>query len=67
MENARIITLEETIAHQAQQIEDLSGEIAKQWKVIDRLSRKLDILSEHYQDLEDQMSGPPQPTKPPHY
>lgn len=67
MQDARIIAMEETIAHQSQQIEELSAEIAKQWKMIDRLSRNLEMLSEHYQDLEDQLSGPPSATKPPHY
>lgn len=67
MNEDRIVKLEELVAHQAQQIEDLSGELAKQWKIIDRLTRQLNQLSEHYADLDDQLDGPPATTKPPHY
>lgn len=66
MDENRIVKLEELVAHQTQQIEDLSDQLAKQWNTIDKLSRTLDDLSEHYADLEEQM-GAPAATKPPHY
>ena len=66
MDENRIVNLEELIAHQSQQIEDLSDQLAKQWTTIDKLTRKLDDLSEHYADLEEQV-GAPAATKPPHY
>ncbi len=66
MDENRIVKMEELIAHQSQQIEDLSDQLAKQWTSIDKLTRKLDDLSEHYADLEEQV-GAPAATKPPHY
>lgn len=66
MDENRIVKMEELIAHQSQQIEDLSDQLAKQWTHIDKLTRKLDDLSEHYADLEEQV-GAPTATKPPHY
>ncbi|MEO9458477.1 MAG: SlyX family protein [Lentilitoribacter sp.] len=66
MDENRIVKMEELIAHQSQQIEDLSDQLAKQWTNIDKLTRKLDDLSEHYADLEEQV-GAPAATKPPHY
>ncbi|MEP4343870.1 MAG: SlyX family protein, partial [Lentilitoribacter sp.] len=53
MDENRIVKMEELIAHQSQQIEDLSDQLAKQWTNIDKLTRKLDDLSEHYADLEE--------------
>lgn len=66
MDKNRLVTLEELVAHQSQQIEELSDQLAKQWKVIDRLTHKLDDLSDHYSGLDDQV-GVPAATKPPHY
>ncbi|MEW7007369.1 MULTISPECIES: SlyX family protein [unclassified Lentilitoribacter] len=66
MDENRVVTLEELVAHQSQQLEELSDQLAKQWKIIDKLTNKLADLSEHYSDLEDQISGPAV-TKPPHY
>lgn len=67
MNEDRIVKLEELVAHQSQQIDELSGELAKQWKTIDKLNRQLNQLSDHYADLGDQVDGPPASTKPPHY
>lgn len=66
MDDNRLVTLEELVAHQSLQIEELSDQLAKQWKTIDKLTRKLDDLSDHYSDLDDQI-GVPAATKPPHY
>lgn len=67
MTEERIVKLEELVAHQAQQIEELSDELSKQWRKVDLMERKLQMLSDHYEDLEGQFSGAPPVTKPPHY
>lgn len=67
MNESRIVALEELVAHQAKQIEELSDELAKQWRIVDRMNEKVEILSDNYADLEDQGLGEPANTKPPHY
>ncbi|MGR6432476.1 SlyX family protein [Rhizobium sp. PAMB 3174] len=63
----RIITLEETVAHQAKVIEELSDQIAEQWKVVEQVRAKLDRLTERFLSLEEQSIDAPPITKPPHY
>lgn len=63
----RIITLEETVAHQAKAIEELSDQIAEQWKVVEQVRAKLDRLTERFLSLEEQSIDAPPITKPPHY
>ena len=59
--------LEIRIAEQERTIDELSGQIAEQWKVIERMQRKLDTLTERFLALEEQ-SAPDIPiTKPPHW
>ncbi|TIL70998.1 MAG: hypothetical protein E5Y65_23280 [Mesorhizobium sp.] len=63
----RLTTLEIRAAEQEKTIEELSGQIAEQWKVIERMQRKLDALADRFLELEDQ-AGPDVPvTKPPHW
>lgn len=64
---ARIIALEETIAHQSRVIEELSAEIAEQWKVLEQTRNKLDRLTERFLSLEEQALEAPAITRPPHY
>ncbi|MCO5732859.1 SlyX family protein [Rhizobium sp. SSA_523] len=63
----RIITLEETVAYQAKTIEELSEQIAEQWKVLDQTRLKLDRLTERFLSLEEASLEAPAVTKPPHY
>ncbi len=49
------------------EIEELSGQIAAQWKVIDRMQRKLDTLTERFLSLEEQAAPDVPVTKPPHW
>jgi SlyX protein len=65
--SARVTLLEETIAHQSRMIEDLSGEIAGQWKIIDQLQFRLERLTEQFRALEDAALEAPGIAKPPHY
>lgn len=63
----RIARLEMIVAEQERTIEDLSGQIAEQWTVVEKLRKKLDLLTERFLAVEEQ-AGPEVPvTKPPHW
>ncbi|KQV84530.1 SlyX family protein [Rhizobium sp. Root1220] len=66
-ETSRITQLEETIAHQARAIEDLSDQLAEQWKVVEQTRAKLDRLTERFLSMEEQSLEAPANTRPPHY
>lgn len=63
----RIIALEETVAHQGRVLEELSGELAEQWKLAEQMRKKLERLTERFLELEEQSSEAPAITRPPHY
>lgn len=63
----RLTTLEIRAAEQERTIEELSGQLAEQWKVIDRLQKKLDALAERFLALEEQAAPDVPVTKPPHW
>ncbi|QKD01922.1 SlyX family protein [Mesorhizobium loti] len=63
----RLTTLEIRAAEQEKTIEELSGQIAEQWKVIERMQRKLDALTDRFLALEEQSTADVPVTKPPHY
>jgi len=63
----RIIALEETVAHQVKVIEELSDQLAEQWKVVEQTRAKLDRLTERFLSLEEQSLDAPAITRPPHY
>lgn len=63
----RITLLEETIAHQARTIDELSEQIAEQWKVVEQTRAKLDRLTERFLSLEESSLEAPANTRPPHY
>jgi SlyX protein len=69
MDNAdeRLTALEIRAAEQDHTIEELSGQIAEQWKVMDRMQRKLDALTERFLALEEQAAPDVPVTKPPHW
>lgn len=66
-DNERITRLEETIAHQAKIIEELSDQLAEQWKIVEQTRAKLDRLTERFLNLEEQSIEAPAITRPPHY
>ena len=67
MPEDRLTTLEIRAAEQERTIEELSGQIAEQWTVIERMQRKLDALTERFLALEEQAAADVPVTKPPHW
>lgn len=63
----RLTTLEIRHAEQERTIEELSGQLTQQWKVIERLQKKLDTLTERFLAVEDQVAPEVPVTKPPHW
>jgi SlyX protein len=63
----RLTTLEIRAAEQEHTIEELSGQIAEQWKTIERMQKKLDTLAERFLVLEEQTAPDTPVTKPPHW
>jgi SlyX protein len=63
----RLTTLEIRAAEQEKTIEELSGQIAEQWKVIERMERKLAALTDRFLELEEQNAPDVPVTKPPHW
>ncbi|MDE1995405.1 MAG: SlyX family protein [Rhizobiaceae bacterium] len=66
-QESRITALEEIVAYQAKTIEELSDQLAEQWKVVEQTRQKLDRLTERFLSLEEQSLDAPAITKPPHY
>lgn len=66
-DSERMIRLEETIAHQAKMIEELSDQLTQQWTVVEQVRAKLDRLTERFLSLEEQSLEAPANTRPPHY
>ncbi|MBO3758531.1 SlyX family protein [Ciceribacter sp. L1K22] len=67
MDNDRLIRLEETVAYQAKIIDELSDQLAEQWKVVEQTRSKLDRLTERFLTLEENSLDAPAITRPPHY
>ena len=63
----RLTALEELTAHQAKTIDELSDQVADQWKTIERLRRALERLGEQLTGLEERTGEAAPVTKPPHY
>ncbi|MEM6461540.1 MAG: SlyX family protein [Pseudomonadota bacterium] len=63
----RIARLEEHIAHQANTIDELSEQLARQWKIVEKIQNKQEKLIERFLALEAQSANTAPVTKPPHY
>ncbi|EBV3599743.1 hypothetical protein DOI34_24580 [Salmonella enterica subsp. enterica serovar Virchow] len=63
----RLVDLETRAAEQERTIEELSAQIADQWKVIDRMEKTLAALAERFLALEEQAGPRHEITKPPHW
>lgn len=62
----RLTLLEMRAAEQDRVIDELSAEVAAQWKVIERLRRQMEHLAERFLSLEEALP-PAQSAKPPHW
>lgn len=67
MQDDRLTALEIRAAEQEKTIEELSDQIAEQWKVIERMQRKLDTLTDRFLSLEERTAPDVPVTKPPHW
>jgi SlyX protein len=63
----RLTALEILSAEQEKTIEELSGQIAAQWTVIERLRKQLDMLGERFAAIEDRSATDVPVTRPPHW
>ncbi|MEM9106649.1 MAG: SlyX family protein [Pseudomonadota bacterium] len=63
----RLAKLEEHAAHQTRMIEELSEQLAEQWKIVEKLQNKQEKLIERFLALEAHSTDAPPETKPPHY
>jgi SlyX protein len=63
----RIDRLEILVAEQERTIEELSGQIAAQWKSMDEMRRKLDALTERFLVLEENAAPEVPVTRPPQW
>jgi len=63
----RLTTLEIRAAEQERTIEELSEQIAEQWKTIERMQKKLDALTERFLTLEEATRPEIPVTRPPHW
>lgn len=66
-DNSRITLLEEIVTHQAKAIEELSDQLAEQWKSVEQMRAKLETLTQRFLTLEGQSLEAPAITRPPHY
>ena len=63
----RLTRLEIMVTEQDKTIEELSAQIAEQWKTIEAMRKKLDALTDRFLVLEEQAAPDTPVTKPPHY
>lgn len=66
-DNEQLTRLEILAAEQERTIDELSSQLAEQWKVIEGMRRKLDALTDRFLVLEEQTASDIPVTKPPHY
>lgn len=66
-ETERLTALEMRHAEQERTIEELSGQVAEQWQTIERLQRKIELLTERFLALEERTAPDIPVTKPPHW
>ncbi|MDF1610381.1 SlyX family protein [Hoeflea sp. YIM 152468] len=64
---ARMVRLEELVAHQQAAIEELSRQLTESWKQSEKLRAELARLSDRFQDMEDTAESPPANQPPPHW
>jgi SlyX protein len=63
----RLTKLEVLAAEQERTIEELSGQIAEQWKEVEALRKKLDLLTNRLVEVEANAAPEVPVTRPPHW
>jgi SlyX protein len=63
----RLEKLEILTSEQERTIGELSEQVAQQWTVIERMQKKLDLLTERFLALEERTAPEVPVTKPPHW
>ncbi len=67
-QESRITQLEEVIAYQARTIDEMSDQMAAQWKVVEETRSRLERLIERFMVIEEgAFEAPGANVKPPHY
>lgn len=66
-EDDRLTALEMRTAEQERTIEQMSDQLADQWKTVERLQNRLDALTERFLTLEEQSAPAIESAKPPHW
>ncbi len=67
MSGDRLAALEEAMAHHERTVDELSGQIAEQWKTIDGLKRIIERMGERIETLESGSGEAVPVSRPPHY
>lgn len=67
MSEERLEQLEILAAEQERTIEELSAQLADQWREMEALKKKLDALTQRFLALEEQTTPAAPATKPPHW
>ncbi|WP_309083526.1 SlyX family protein [Chelativorans sp.] len=67
MDEERLVKLETLAAEQEKTIEELSAQLAEQWALIERVQKKLDLLTERFLALEERTAPEVPVTRPPHW
>lgn len=63
----RLTRLEILATEQERTIAELSDQIAAQWQMIDAMQRKLDVLTQRFLAVEEQVAPEIPVTRPPHW
>ena len=67
MSEDRLTALEIRAAEQERTIEELSQQIAMQWKTVERLEKRVDALTERFLALEGRTAPEIPVNRPPHW
>lgn len=63
----RLAVLEEQAAHQQNAVDELSDQLAEQWKIVEQLRGKIERMAERFATLEANALDAPPNIRPPHY
>jgi SlyX protein len=66
-DEARLVRLEELVAHQQAAIDELTRQLTEGWKENEKLRRDLARLADRFDELEDGTDAPAADQKPPHW